>query len=526
MAQSPLKTKFEPALREQEIPHENLSVPGITGEVINLARELHYHETPVVEIADDTSSVQDFAATIRTSGRMLLVSDAIALFSAFLFGGLGAWALNMYALTGSFQNLVGVDSLQELAVFLGLGAMSLLWLDTKGHYRQRLPYWETVGHIVTVALIGFVFAGFVQFAAKNASSRLWLGLSWSLFGIFLLIGRALMRRALDLHGLWQVPALLVGDGATAQAARNALTRDYEMGFRIVEQIPSSSLEELKKPNAWRRFLMAHGARYVFLALEGGELERQQTSLKALTRERLPCSIVPPWLGLPSSTLSPHHFMMHDVMLLHDTNRLTLPLPRFLKRSFDILLAGLALTLTLPLFAVVALIVRRDGGPAFFRQQRVGKKGKIFSCYKFRSMRVDAEEILKHFLERNPDSAAEWREFQKLRNDVRVTGFGEFIRRTSIDELPQLINVLKGEMSLVGPRPIMPGQESYYADDFIYYGSVRPGITGPWQVSGRNKLTFKERVALESWYARNWSLWMDIVIILKTVPTLLKKDQAF
>ena len=136
-----------------------------------------------------------------------------------------------------------------------------------------------------------------------------------------------------------------------------------------------------------------------------------------------------------------------------------------------------------------------------------------------------EAVLKQYLERNPESAAEWREFQKLRNDVRITKFGDFIRRTSIDELPQLINVLKGEMSLVGPRPIMQGQEEFYADDFNFYAAVRPGITGPWQVSGRNKLAFKERVALESWYARNWSLWMDIVIILKTVPTLLQKGSG-
>jgi undecaprenyl-phosphate galactose phosphotransferase len=523
MAQNPLKSKLGEDAPQTAIPHgQDVSFPDMIGRVVTLARDARYRDG-----TDDTSQIfQDFAAVIRTSGRMLLASDILALISASILGGFGAWALNMYALTGSFQSLTSPYSVQEFVVFFGLGAMALLWLDTKGHYRQRLPYWETVGHIMTVAMVGFVAAGFVQFAAKNAPSRLWLGLSWSLFAILLLMGRALTRRLLDANGLWQVPALLVGEGPTAQAARNALTRDHEMGFKIVEQIPSAVLDELKKPHAWRRFLTAHGARYVFLALEGGELEKQQASLKAMTRERLPCSIVPPWLGLPSSTLSPHHFMMHDVMLLHDTNRLTLPLPRFLKRSFDIVLASAGLVVTLPLFAIVALIVRRDGGPAFFRQQRVGKKGAIFSCYKFRSMRVDAEEILRQFLEHNPESAAEWNEFQKLRNDVRITKFGDFIRRTSLDELPQLINVLKGEMSLVGPRPMMPGQESYYGDDFMYYESVRPGITGPWQVSGRNKLPFRERVALESWYARNWSLWMDIVILLKTVPTLLKKDQAF
>jgi undecaprenyl-phosphate galactose phosphotransferase len=219
-------------------------------------------------------------------------------------------------------------------------------------------------------------------------------------------------------------------------------------------------------------------------------------------------------------------MMQDVMMLHDTNRLKLPLPRLMKRFVDVTLAGLALICLLPVFLVVTLAVRRDGGDAFFKQARVGRGGQMFQCYKFRSMRADAEDYLVKYLAENPEAAAEWTKFQKLKEDVRVTKFGQFIRKTSIDELPQLINVVLGDMSLVGPRPCMPGQESLYAEDFSFYESVRPGITGPWQVSGRNHLTFKERVALEAWYARNWSLWLDVVIILKTFPTLLNRGQAF
>ena len=142
------------------------------------------------------------------------------------------------------------------------------------------------------------------------------------------------------------------------------------------------------------------------------------------------------------------------------------------------------------------------------------------------MRVDAEAFLEKYLNEHPEAATEWKKYQKLKKDVRITKVGNIIRRTSIDELPQLLNVIKGDMSLVGPRPIMPGQEEYYGDDFVYYESVRPGITGPWQVSGRNRLTFSERVMLESCYARNWSLWMDIVILLKTIPALLLQEQAF
>ncbi len=203
-----------------------------------------------------------------------------------------------------------------------------------------------------------------------------------------------------------------------------------------------------------------------------------------------------------------------------------PLAHFVKRGFDIVLASTALVLFAPLFAAIAVIVRRDGGPAFFGQQRVGKNGKLFDCYKFRSMRADAAEALAVHLASNPLAAAEWKRFQKLRNDIRITPFGRFMRRASLDEWPQLINVVKGDMSLVGPRPCTPEQKDFYAQEFSYYLSVRPGITGPWQVGGRNKLTFQERVALESDYVRNWNLAADIVILLKTIPTLLYKDGAF
>ena len=319
---------------------------------------------------------------------------------------------------------------------------------------------------------------------------------------------------------------MIGKGPTSNAALDAITGDRAMGFSIVGHVSPSTLATLTRPQAWRQLLATHGACHIFLALEGSDIENQQIALKSLVRARVPCSIVPPWLGLPSSTLSPHHFMMQDVMLLHDTNRLDLPLPRMLKRSFDFVAAAIALATLAPIFGMLALAVRVDGGSAFFSQPRVGRHGKLFNCYKFRSMRSDADEALAKHLASNPEAAAEWQKFQKLQNDVRVTKVGEFIRKTSLDELPQLLNVLKGDMSLVGPRPIMQGQEDLYAEDFSYYATVRPGITGPWQVSGRSKLTFKERVALESWYARNWSLWMDIVILLKTFPTLAKRGQAY
>lgn len=199
---------------------------------------------------------------------------------------------------------------------------------------------------------------------------------------------------------------------------------------------------------------------------------------------------------------------------------------FFKRSFDVVASVCGLIVLSPLFVLVASLVRRDGGAVIHVQKRVGHGGRLFKMYKFRSMHVGAEKRLIKYLSSNATARDEWNVFQKLKDDPRITSIGTFIRITSIDELPQLLNVLKGEMSLVGPRPFLPGQESYYGDKLRAYQSVRPGITGPWQVSGRNRRTFAERVALEAWYARNWTLWLDLVILLKTIPALFVRGTAY
>jgi undecaprenyl-phosphate galactose phosphotransferase len=195
----------------------------------------------------------------------------------------------------------------------------------------------------------------------------------------------------------------------------------------------------------------------------------------------------------------------------------------LKRWMDIVGSFLVLLLLSPLFIAIALLVSTDGGPAFFAQRRIGKNGRIFFCYKFRSMWVHADRLLYQYLTENKEAAIEWKKYQKLKEDVRITRIGRWLRRVSADELPQFFNVLIGDMSIVGPRPITPEQQKEYGDDLAYYDLVRPGITGPWQVSGRNKLTFEQRVQMERDYVCNWSFKTDFIILLKTIPAVLRGD---
>jgi len=193
-----------------------------------------------------------------------------------------------------------------------------------------------------------------------------------------------------------------------------------------------------------------------------------------------------------------------------------------KRLIDLGLIVLASTFLAPLFALIALLIRLDSkGSIFYRQLRIGQGGNEVMIWKFRTMYPDADKQLKTYLEQNPQMRAEWEATQKLKNDPRVTRIGRILRKFSLDEFPQLINVLKGEMSLVGPRPCMPDQISLYKKSFTLYKHVLPGITGLWQVSGRNELSYQSRVNLDEYYVRNWSIWLDIHILTRTLWVVLR-----
>lgn len=200
---------------------------------------------------------------------------------------------------------------------------------------------------------------------------------------------------------------------------------------------------------------------------------------------------------------------------------------FVKRALDLSLAVPALVFLSPfMLATAALIKLQDGGPAVYFQERIGLGGKTFKCLKFRSMIINSQEVLEKVLSEDPVAAAEWAADQKLRNDPRITKLGKFLRKTSLDELPQLLNVVRNEMSIVGPRPIIQDEAKRYGRYFNDYISVKPGITGLWQISGRNDTTYSERVAMDKLYSRNNTIPGDIAIIAKTIPAMLMSKGAY
>jgi len=202
-----------------------------------------------------------------------------------------------------------------------------------------------------------------------------------------------------------------------------------------------------------------------------------------------------------------------------------PLTLIGKRSLDIIGSLLLILMTSPLFVIIALFVALDGGPVFFRHTRIGQKGERFGCLKFRTMILGAEACLNEYLEHHPEAKAEWENHQKLDFDPRIIPIGHILRATSLDELPQLFNILRGEMSLVGPRPVTKDELARYGTAADHYLAVRPGLTGPWQISGRNDVGYDERVALDHAYVNELSLFRDLVILFRTPSAVLSRRGA-
>lgn len=203
-----------------------------------------------------------------------------------------------------------------------------------------------------------------------------------------------------------------------------------------------------------------------------------------------------------------------------------PIGKAVKRAVDVVISSIALIAAAPLFLAIALLIKiTTGGPVFYSHPRVGFQGRKFGCLKFRTMIETSETALLALLENDPVSLSEWRVTRKLRRDPRVTPLGHILRKLSLDELPQFINVLRGDMSCVGPRPVVEEELEKYGMSAASYKSTRPGLTGLWQVSGRSRTTYKRRVALDRYYATHWSLMLDISILLRTIPAVLRYEDA-
>jgi len=237
------------------------------------------------------------------------------------------------------------------------------------------------------------------------------------------------------------------------------------------------------------------------------------------------TLIPDYIGVTNLWMSVRDF--DGVLGLYTVQSLLLPLNHNLKRLIDISICVVGGLLILPFVGVLALLIKLDSpGPVFYGHHRLGKDGKFFTAWKFRSMVSNSREVLENLLASNPAIRSEWETNHKIHDDPRITKMGKFLRKTSLDELPQVWNVLKGEMSLVGPRPIVEEEVAKYGHHYALFASVKPGMSGLWQVSGRSETDYEERIALDILYIQSWSLWLDMYILFKTLGVVLGGKGAY
>ncbi len=403
-------------------------------------------------------------------------------------------------------------------------------------YTRRLLFWQQAAKVFKVSVYAMASVLVVMYLSTETRtmSRFFMILTWATSVAYLVAGKSLLKKAMMAMGLWQVPAIIVGADETAGRLIDAFRRDSGLGYKVVGLIDDAADAEkfsgcpllgpfARAEECMRRF----GVKDVLII--ASRLPRQQ--ILSLVYRLQPhvdsITVVPDLFGVPVGDMQLDTLFNEKAVLLKIRNNLAHGYNRFIKRCFDIAGALTGLVLCVPLFAALSLLIRFDSpGPVIFAHRRIGKDGRAFQCYKFRTMIADAEKVLGEHLKNDPAARAEWEQNYKLKNDPRITGLGRFLRKSSLDELPQLFNVLKGEMSLVGPRPIVEAEVPKYAGYIRDFYDVRPGLTGLWQVSGRSDVSYDERIQLDSWYVRNWSLWLDITLILRTVGGLLGGRGAY
>ena len=388
----------------------------------------------------------------------------------------------------------------------------------------------TLGITLVYALLG---ATSFFLRAAELYSRLAFIIALLLSLLLVPLARAITRSLFAKAAWWGVPVVILGAGETGRIIAKSLQKQPGLGLKLVafldddpnkhgelENIPVIGGLELAPILAER-----YGVRHALLAMPGAKRERLLEIIEDYGSFFPRLYLIPDLLGVASLWASAKDY--GGLLALEVRQNLLQPLSKRVKRTMDLVLVLLALPFLLPLTILIATAIGLESrGAVFFTQQRIGRGGKPFKAYKFRSMVQNAEQVLKSALEQNIELQEEWALNQKLRRDPRVTKVGWLLRKTSLDEMPQLWNVLVGQMSLVGPRPIVQNEITRYGDAFKLYCKVTPGLTGMWQVNGRNNTTYAERVRFDAYYARNWSVWLDIYILARTFRAVIRAEGAY
>lgn len=430
-----------------------------------------------------------------------------------------------------------------LSHFLSMWWMPLIFiffLFYEGLYTKRYTFPEDLRRLFKVVFLGVASVFFLVGVTKKSEevSRLMIFMLGMYMYPVLTLLRYISKKLLFRWKFGVRRFVVIGMDSIVQKAASFLDAEKMLGYRLVGFF--SDRDAFKRVNINGRSFVVRRLRSMDRILEkkladcvvisagffeAGELTEFVSKLQRKADEVI---IVPPFKSM--SVVNSEHLPVYmlDVFLLRFKDNLKSSVNAFIKRSFDMLLSLTLLPVALTTILIIAILIKLEtGGPVFFSHLRLGQGGRKIKVYKFRTMYKNSDAYLKRLLQEREDIRTEWEKYRKLKDDPRVTKIGKFLRRTSLDELPQIFNVLKGEMSLVGPRPVTQEElERYYGDLAEIYKLVKPGITGYWQVSGRNDVDYETRVAMDTFYILNWSLWLDMYILLKTFFVILGRKGAY
>jgi Undecaprenyl-phosphate galactose phosphotransferase WbaP len=445
----------------------------------------------------------------------------------------GAFAMFVRRLLGARISPVQyLDLLPVLGVFFGVAALAGLY---PGIAENPIREFRRVLGAVSITYLILVGATFLL-KDSNIYSRLIFVASWFLSIVCVLCCRAIVRLTFSHAAWWGVPTVILGGGRTGQAMLDVLQRSPALGLRPVALLDQNTHlipASISRPEGLivgdlslaPEIARLNGGCYAIVAMPELSSAELADIVSTYAGGFSQVFVIPDCFGLSSLWVSANE--IGGVLGLQVSQPLAQPISRAVKRVFDIMVVGLLSLALLPFFVILLLsVVLTSRGPAFYGQRRIGRGDQPFTAWKFRTMVANAEEVLQCHLDADPGLRDEWLLNHKLRRDPRVTVVGRFLRKTSLDELPQLWNVLRGEMSLVGPRPIVLAEVTRYGRRFDLYRKVAPGITGLWQVSGRNNTTYDERTRLDEYYVRNWSVYLDLYILYRTIKTVVLTEGAY
>ena len=404
-------------------------------------------------------------------------------------------------------------------------------------YSRRRPYYKEVEQLFNASCYGTLAIIFVLYVAHIAAStsRFFVGTFGVLAFVFLALVRFLIKNFLQRRQLLQMPVIIIGAGKTAELLVKSLCNDPGMGYKIIglledNNVQQGILEQYPVLGGFQdaeRIIKETGVKRIFVAAPG--LTDQDLAMLIYRIQPLVknMGVITNLVGVPTGTVEVESIFNEKLLILRLKNNLARPLNRCIKTALDYLLTIVGTIFISPVLLFIAIWIYKDSpGPIIYKHVRICKDGKPFSCYKFRSMLLNSDEMLKNLLANDLEVRAEWERDFKLKDDPRITKSGAFLRKTSLDELPQIFNVLRGEMSLVGPRPVVQEELARYGEFVQDYLMVKPGITGMWQVNGRSDTTYDERVQMDVWYVRNWSVWLDIMLLWRTIKAVFKCEGAY